>query len=146
MDIQGAGLVGLFPVYMVRRHRIFLFESPAHVEQRPVLQSAFSGKEMDQPRLPCLETVSRFHQGLHGQDPAPESGGHCFHIGRAGTSPRGGGSKDGGIILMSHVGNWEVAVHLLKKLLPEMDLLLYMGIKNKEQIESIQKNELDRAG
>ena len=54
--------------------------------------------------------------------------------------------KTGGIILMSHVGNWEVAVHLLKKLLPEMDLLLYMGVKHKEQIEGIQKNELDRAG
>ena len=54
--------------------------------------------------------------------------------------------KTGGIILMSHVGNWEVAVHLLKKLLPEMDLLLYMGIKHKEQIEGIQKHELHRAG
>ena len=54
--------------------------------------------------------------------------------------------KTGGIILMSHVGNWEVAVHLLKKLLPEMDLLLYMGIKHKEQIEGIQKNELNKAG
>ena len=54
--------------------------------------------------------------------------------------------KTGGIILMSHVGNWEVAVRLLKELLPEMDLLLYMGIKHKEQIEGIQKNELDQAG
>ncbi len=54
--------------------------------------------------------------------------------------------KTGGIILMSHAGNWEIAVHLLKKLLPEMDLLLYMGVKNREQIEAIQKQELDQAG
>ena len=54
--------------------------------------------------------------------------------------------KTGGIILMSHMGNWEVAVRLLKELMPEMDLLLYMGIKHKEQIEGIQKNELDQAG
>ncbi len=54
--------------------------------------------------------------------------------------------KTGGIILMSHVGNWEVAVRLLKEILPDMDLLLYMGTKHKEQIEGIQKNELDRAG
>ena len=54
--------------------------------------------------------------------------------------------KTGGIILMSHAGNWEVAVRLLKDLLPGMDLLLYMGIKHKEQIEGIQKSELDQAG
>ena len=48
-----------------------------------------------------------------------------------------GGS--GGILLMSHMGNWEVAARLLKKTLPELRLLLYMGVKQKEQIESLQK-------
>ena len=48
-----------------------------------------------------------------------------------------GGS--GGILLMSHMGNWEVAARLLKKTLPELRLLLYMGVKQKEQIENLQK-------
>jgi lauroyl/myristoyl acyltransferase len=52
----------------------------------------------------------------------------------------------GGVILMSHVGNWEVAAHLLKKKLPEIRLLLYMGIKQKEQIESMQKEGLSQTG
>ena len=45
----------------------------------------------------------------------------------------------GGILLMSHMGNWEVAARLLKKTLPGLKLLLYMGVKQKEQIESLQK-------
>ena len=45
----------------------------------------------------------------------------------------------GGILLMSHMGNWEVAARLLKKTLPDLRLLLYMGIKQKEQIERLQK-------
>jgi predicted LPLAT superfamily acyltransferase len=48
-----------------------------------------------------------------------------------------GGS--GGILLMSHMGNWEVAARLLKKTLPDLRLLLYMGVKQKEQIEGMQK-------
>ncbi len=48
--------------------------------------------------------------------------------------------NNGGIILMSHVGNWEVAAHLFKK--NKMDIMIYMGVKNKEQLESIQKNNL----
>ncbi len=48
-----------------------------------------------------------------------------------------GGS--GGILLMSHMGNWEVAARLLKKTLPALRLLLYMGVKQKEQIEQLQK-------
>jgi predicted LPLAT superfamily acyltransferase len=47
--------------------------------------------------------------------------------------------KNGGILLMSHMGNWEVAARLLKKTLPELRLLLYMGVKQKEQIEHLQK-------
>lgn len=45
----------------------------------------------------------------------------------------------GGILLMSHLGNWEVAARLLKKALPDLKLMLYMGIKQKEQIEGLQK-------
>jgi predicted LPLAT superfamily acyltransferase len=48
-----------------------------------------------------------------------------------------GGS--GGILLMSHMGNWEVAARLLKKTLPDLRLLLFMGVKQKEQIEGMQK-------
>jgi len=52
----------------------------------------------------------------------------------------------GGIILMSHLGNWEVAAHLLKKKSPEMNLLLYMGVKQKDQIEHVQKQSLSQDG
>ena len=54
--------------------------------------------------------------------------------------------KNGAILLMSHIGNWEVAAHLLKRNLPDMNLLLYMGVKHKEQIEGIQKKSLSKNG
>jgi predicted LPLAT superfamily acyltransferase len=50
----------------------------------------------------------------------------------------------GGVIIMSHMGNWDVAAHLLKdKGLP---LLLYMGKKDKEAVEKIQKENLEEKG
>ena len=52
----------------------------------------------------------------------------------------------GGVILMSHMGSWEVAALLLKKELPDINLLLYMGAKNKEQIETMQKEGVAQAG
>ena len=52
----------------------------------------------------------------------------------------------GGILLMSHMGNWEVAAHLLKRKLTGIRILLYMGIKQKEQIEQIQKESLAKSG
>lgn len=52
----------------------------------------------------------------------------------------------GGIILMSHVGNWEVAAHLMKQQHPQIELLLYMGIQDKEDIERIQKKDLFDSG
>jgi len=55
-------------------------------------------------------------------------------------------NKTGGILLMSHLGNWEVAAHLLKRKQAEMKLLLYMGRKYKEQIERIQKDSLSQSG
>jgi predicted LPLAT superfamily acyltransferase len=56
----------------------------------------------------------------------------------------------GGILLMSHLGNWELAAHRLLKpterTLPGMKLLLYMGRKHKEQVEQRQKEDLAAKG
>jgi len=49
----------------------------------------------------------------------------------------------GGILLMSHLGNWEVAAYLLKH--KGTKILLYMGIDHREQIERIQKRDLAKA-
>lgn len=54
--------------------------------------------------------------------------------------------KAGGIILMSHLGNWEVAAYLLKMKNARMRLLLYMGARQKEDIERIQKQDLAQSG
>jgi predicted LPLAT superfamily acyltransferase len=56
------------------------------------------------------------------------------------------GAKKGGILLMSHMGNWEVAAHLLTKVLPNLNLMLYMGIRDKEEIEKIQKQSISGDG
>ncbi|MBA2882609.1 lauroyl/myristoyl acyltransferase [Desulfosalsimonas propionicica] len=50
----------------------------------------------------------------------------------------------GGILLMSHVGNWEVAARLLKE--QGVPLLLVMGEKQNEQIEGTQKQSLRKSG
>ncbi|MBW2250797.1 MAG: lysophospholipid acyltransferase family protein [Deltaproteobacteria bacterium] len=55
-------------------------------------------------------------------------------------------NKQGAIILMSHMGNWETAAHLLSRKQYGMRLLLYMGIKAKEQIEKMQKESLSKGG
>lgn len=52
--------------------------------------------------------------------------------------------QTGGILLMSHLGNWEAAARLLKK--KGFPLLLFMGQKQGEQIEGIQKNTLKHNG
>jgi predicted LPLAT superfamily acyltransferase len=54
--------------------------------------------------------------------------------------------KAGGILLMSHMGNWEVAAHLLRKALPGLQLMLYMGIRSREEIEKIQKQSVRERG
>jgi len=54
--------------------------------------------------------------------------------------------QEGGILLMSHMGNWEVAAHILKRKKQDLRLLLYMGIKYKEQLEGIQKRSLSQSG
>ena len=50
----------------------------------------------------------------------------------------------GAIVLMSHMGNWDVAAHWMKQ--KGMKVLLYVGRKYKEQIEGIQKDSLAREG
>ncbi len=52
----------------------------------------------------------------------------------------------GAILLMSHMGNWEVAAHLLPKVIPGLRLLLYMGIREREKIERLQKQCIRQDG
>lgn len=52
----------------------------------------------------------------------------------------------GAIVLMSHMGNWDVAASLMSKRRKDLKLLLYMGAKAKEQIESVQKQALNDNG
>jgi len=54
--------------------------------------------------------------------------------------------NQGGILLMSHLGNWEIAATLLKQQRSDLQLLLYMGIKEKEGVERLQKEQLQAAG
>ena len=53
-------------------------------------------------------------------------------------------SGRGGVLLMSHLGNWEISAHLLKG--KGMKLLLYVGEKHREQIERMQKQSLSERG
>ena len=52
----------------------------------------------------------------------------------------------GGILLMSHLGNWEIAATLLKQQRDDLQLLLYMGVKREEGVEKAQKDDLRRSG
>lgn len=54
--------------------------------------------------------------------------------------------RSGAILLMSHLGNWEMAARLLMLQRQGLRLLLYMGVKEKEGVERTQKEELRRAG
>jgi len=54
--------------------------------------------------------------------------------------------RQGGILLMSHLGNWEMAATLLKQQRTDLRLLLYMGVKEKEGVERVQKDDLRRSG
>ena len=52
----------------------------------------------------------------------------------------------GALLLMSHLGNWEMAAKLLKEQQPDLRLLLYMGVKEKEGLERLQKQGLQDSG
>jgi predicted LPLAT superfamily acyltransferase len=54
--------------------------------------------------------------------------------------------KTGGILLMSHLGNWEIAAHLMKRKREQMPLMLFMGQRAQAHIERIQKDDLRRRG
>ena len=52
--------------------------------------------------------------------------------------------KTGAIIVMSHVGNWELAAQLMNR--KGLPVMLYLGEKHKEQIERLQKETLAQSG
>lgn len=52
----------------------------------------------------------------------------------------------GGIIVMSHLGNWEIAAHLMVQKSKRMRIMLYMGARAKAEIERIQKEDLKNKG
>jgi len=64
---------------------------------------------------------------------------HIEKIARSGT---------GGILLMSHLGNWELGASYLSTRTdePAIKLLLYLGEKQGEQIEGLQKKDLALQG
>ncbi len=55
-------------------------------------------------------------------------------------------NKTGAVLLMSHVGNWEMAAQLLKREVKDVPVLLYMGTRPKEQIRGMQKRDLTKSG
>jgi predicted LPLAT superfamily acyltransferase len=50
----------------------------------------------------------------------------------------------GAVLIMSHLGSWEIAARLLRRY--EVEMLLIMGAKQKEQIEALQKQDLTACG
>jgi predicted LPLAT superfamily acyltransferase len=52
----------------------------------------------------------------------------------------------GGIVLMSHIGNWEIAARLLRRSIPDLPLMLFMGQRAKDEIERLQKKDLMASG
>jgi predicted LPLAT superfamily acyltransferase len=55
-------------------------------------------------------------------------------------------SGQGAILLMSHMGSWEVAAHALKKRSAAMRLMLLMGVRRKEAIQKMQKESIQSDG
>lgn len=82
--------------------------------------------------------VDRFLTNISRQEPSFSSSGWERLAGMI--------DGGGGILLMSHLGNWEMAAHLLKRQRENLRILLYMGIKEKEGVERSQKEDLLQAG
>jgi lauroyl/myristoyl acyltransferase len=53
-------------------------------------------------------------------------------------------NKTGAIVVMSHIGNWELAAQRLSQ--KGLPIMLYLGAKHKEQVERIQKDNLAKKG
>jgi len=53
-------------------------------------------------------------------------------------------NKTGAIVLMSHMGNWELAAQKLNS--RGLPIMLFLGARHREQIESMQKEKLARTG
>jgi len=85
-------------------------------------------------------TTIHFDRFLGNQGRAPE----FTRQGEEGLQTRL--DQGGAILLMSHLGNWEMAARLLMQQRRDLRLLLYMGVKEKEGVERTQKEELQRAG
>lgn len=85
---------------------------------------------VDRFRLAQGDDLVMTHEGLE----------HIFEAAESGR---------GGVILMSHVGSWEIAARLLRQQgrnHPSMRLLLYLGEKHREQIERRQKKSVEESG
>lgn len=54
--------------------------------------------------------------------------------------------RKGCILLASHMGNWELAAHLLTKVHTNVETLLFMGVRDKEEIEKVQKESVRQDG
>jgi len=52
--------------------------------------------------------------------------------------------RTGAIVVMSHIGNWELAAQRLNQ--KGLPVMLYLGAKHKEQVERIQKDNLAKKG
>jgi predicted LPLAT superfamily acyltransferase len=55
-------------------------------------------------------------------------------------------SGTGGIVLMSHLGNWEIAAYIMQQKRAGLPLLLFMGKRATDHIDRIQKGELQDGG
>ena len=53
-------------------------------------------------------------------------------------------SKTGAGVVMSHIGNWELAAQKLNE--KGLPIMLYLGARHKEQVEGIQKEKLAKSG
>ena len=48
-------------------------------------------------------------------------------------------NKTGAIVIMSHIGNWELAAQMLNR--KGLPIMLYLGAKHKEQVEAYSKGK-----